>query len=561
MLAELPDDFRYVLGPAGGGGGRAWPTASPRPAGRPRHVNLHTAPGVGNGMGAIFNAQANKAPLLVTAGQQVAVADDAAGQPHQPRRHPHAASAREVELRAAARRGRAARASRAASTWPSCRRRARCSSRSRWTTGTPRSTTEAVAHQIGRAVDGRAAADPEAVRELAARLDGGHRARCSSSGPDVDASRRAGTPRSRSPSASGLPVWATPAPGGGRIGFPEDHPAFQGILPPAIGPLAETLAGHDLCSSSARRSSPTTPTSPARCCPRARAGGDHQRPRRGRARADGRRDRRRRRARRSTRCWPRLGDSDRDAAAEPPGARGRRRVATRSARRAVHAVAAPRSSPTTASSCSSRPPARSRCATSCACPARAATTSAPAAAWASASPRRSACSSRSPTARSSACSGEGSAQYAIQGLWTAAAYEVPVTFLVLRNDEYAILKWFAGLESVTGAPGARPARRSSAPASPRPTACRPRGSAAATSSHAALGDAIAADGPRLVEVAGGARDGAGLSAMACSRRTDARIGRPEGEPAADRAPDWVAAGTPEPLRSRPDRRCSAPTGS
>jgi len=49
--------------------------------------------------------------------------------------------------------------------------------------------------------------------------------------------------------------------------------------------------------------------------------------------------------------------------------------------------------------------------------------------------------------------GEGSAQYAIQSLWTAAAYEVPVTFLVLRNDEYAILKWFAEIESVQGAPG------------------------------------------------------------------------------------------------------------
>ncbi len=49
--------------------------------------------------------------------------------------------------------------------------------------------------------------------------------------------------------------------------------------------------------------------------------------------------------------------------------------------------------------------------------------------------------------------GEGSAQYAITGLWTAAAYEVPVTFLILRNEEYAILKWFAGLEQVQGAPG------------------------------------------------------------------------------------------------------------
>jgi benzoylformate decarboxylase len=49
--------------------------------------------------------------------------------------------------------------------------------------------------------------------------------------------------------------------------------------------------------------------------------------------------------------------------------------------------------------------------------------------------------------------GEGSAQYAIQTFWTAAAYKVPVTFLVPRNDEYAILKWFAMMEDVAGAPG------------------------------------------------------------------------------------------------------------
>ena len=35
----------------------------------------------------------------------------------------------------------------------------------------------------------------------------------------------------------------------------------------------------------------------------------------------------------------------------------------------------------------------------------------------------------------------------------AAAYDVPVTFLVLRNDEYAILKWFGMLEDIDGAPG------------------------------------------------------------------------------------------------------------
>jgi len=49
--------------------------------------------------------------------------------------------------------------------------------------------------------------------------------------------------------------------------------------------------------------------------------------------------------------------------------------------------------------------------------------------------------------------GEGSAQYAITALWSAVAYDVPLTVLVLRNSEYAILKWFAAMEEVEGAPG------------------------------------------------------------------------------------------------------------
>src|SRR5580700_2305103 len=49
--------------------------------------------------------------------------------------------------------------------------------------------------------------------------------------------------------------------------------------------------------------------------------------------------------------------------------------------------------------------------------------------------------------------GEGSAQYGITALWTAAAYRVPITFLVLRNQEYMILKWFGMMEQVSGVPG------------------------------------------------------------------------------------------------------------
>src|SRR3954468_7299070 len=70
MLAEFPDDFTYILGlqeavAVGMADGYA------QASGNTTHVNLHTAPGLGNAMGAIFNAQANHSPLLVTAGQQV----------------------------------------------------------------------------------------------------------------------------------------------------------------------------------------------------------------------------------------------------------------------------------------------------------------------------------------------------------------------------------------------------------------------------------------------------------------------------------------------------------
>jgi benzoylformate decarboxylase len=49
--------------------------------------------------------------------------------------------------------------------------------------------------------------------------------------------------------------------------------------------------------------------------------------------------------------------------------------------------------------------------------------------------------------------GDGSMQYSIQALATAAALGVPVTVLVLENREYAILKWFAARENTPKAPG------------------------------------------------------------------------------------------------------------
>ncbi|WP_025274023.1 benzoylformate decarboxylase [Haloglycomyces albus] len=49
--------------------------------------------------------------------------------------------------------------------------------------------------------------------------------------------------------------------------------------------------------------------------------------------------------------------------------------------------------------------------------------------------------------------GDGSAQYALPAMWTAQRYSIPVVFVVLRNDEYAILKWFAQFENADSVPG------------------------------------------------------------------------------------------------------------
>lgn len=49
--------------------------------------------------------------------------------------------------------------------------------------------------------------------------------------------------------------------------------------------------------------------------------------------------------------------------------------------------------------------------------------------------------------------GDGSFQYSLQALWTAAQSKLPLVILALRNGEYGILKSFAVLEETPGVPG------------------------------------------------------------------------------------------------------------
>jgi benzoylformate decarboxylase len=58
-----------------------------------------------------------------------------------------------------------------------------------------------------------------------------------------------------------------------------------------------------------------------------------------------------------------------------------------------------------------------------------------------------------PTRRVICVLGDGSCMYAIQGLWSAVQHRLPITFVVLHNQEYAALKAFSRMFNVGGFTG------------------------------------------------------------------------------------------------------------
>ena len=447
MLADFPSDFRYVLGlqeavVVGMADGFA------QASGKTTVVNLHTAPGVGNAMGAIFNAQANHSPLLITAGQQARAQitlqanltnRDATRMPHplvkwsyEPPRAEDVplALAHGTHLAGLAPRGPVF-VSLPMDDWG--------------VEVDPDDAREA----IERKVSGRSIADPEAVRALAERLDAAANP-VLVAGPDVDASGAwdlgiALAERQR------LPVWATPATGGNRLGFPEGHPNFRGVLPPAIGPVALTLEEHDLIIVVGSSVFPYYPHIPGRLLPEG--------------------------------AKLVAITSDPDEAVRAP--MGEAIVADVKLTLEALLAAVPESSRPVPEP--NQPPQEIP-------PTDPLNPSTVHTALGEVLPEDGIVVLESPTStlalrnqlrisrpgsyyfaaggglgfglaasvgvqlaqpdRPVVCVlGEGSAQYAVSAFWSAVAYKTPVTFLVLQNQEYGILKWFAEAEGVTGAPG------------------------------------------------------------------------------------------------------------
>jgi benzoylformate decarboxylase len=447
MLADFPEDFSYVLGlqelvVVGMADGYA------QASGRPTHVNLHTAPGVGNAVGGIFNAQANKAPLVITAGQQVRPhvmieanltnRDATLGpQPyvkwsHEPPR------AQDVP-------GAIARAIYQASLPP----------RGPVFVSVPMDDWGAEADEdrarnaTQRAISGRAAPDPDALSQLAARLRDA-RNPVLVAGPDVDTSGGWHAAVALAEKQR-LPVWASPATGGSRLGFPESHPQFVGILPPAIGAITETLTGHDLVLVVGSSVFPYYPYIPGPLLPEgaalvaitsdpveaARAPmGDAIVGDVGLALAQ-----LEQLAGESERPLPEPREDPADPAPADPmsGSEAMSGLAEAWPEDGIAVVETP----------SSTLALRNRL-----------RLSKPGSYYFGASGGLGFGISAAvgvqlaQRERPVVCVlGEGSAQYGITALWTAVAYKLPVTFLVLRNEEYMILKWFALMEQVSDAPG------------------------------------------------------------------------------------------------------------
>jgi benzoylformate decarboxylase len=246
-------------------------------------------------------------------------------------------------------------------------------------------------------------------------------------------------------------VWATPAAGGGRIGFPEGHPHFRGVLPPAIGPLAETLEGHDLVLVVGSSVFPYYPYVPGRLLPEGAAlvaiTSDPDEAARAPAGdaivAD---------VRLTLEALLEVVGEPERSAPEPMPAPGPVENSDPLSASAVHSTLAevlPDDGIVVMESPSSTLALRNRL-----------RISRPGSYFFSAGGGLGyglaagvGVQLAQPDRPVVCVLGEGSAQYAITGLWTAAAYEVPVTFLVLNNGEYGILKWFAEAEQVEGAPG------------------------------------------------------------------------------------------------------------
>ena len=238
FLAELPDSFRYVLGlhegaVVGMADGYAQAT------GRPVLVNLHAASGSGNAMGALTNAVASRTPLVLVAGQQVrpAIGPEAnlasvdapalmkplvgwAAEPACAQDVPRALAQALFEAELQRR-----------PTYLSV-------PYDDWAADAGENSLSLLDRQVHRADT----PSGEQARRLVEQVTAARRPLLVLGG-DID-SAGLFDDAVRLAERLGSPVWA--APSLFRLPFPNRHPLFRGVLPAGIAPVSKAFEGHDL---------------------------------------------------------------------------------------------------------------------------------------------------------------------------------------------------------------------------------------------------------------------------------------------------------------------------
>ncbi|WP_284749632.1 benzoylformate decarboxylase [Amycolatopsis sp. RTGN1] len=236
FLTDWPDDFDYVLG-LQESAVVAMADAYAQATRRAVLVNLHSAGGVGHGLGSLFTAYRNRTPLIVVAGQQ-----NRALLPHDPflgatdapefpkpyvKWSIEPATAEDVPAALS-------RAYHVATQAPSGPVFVSVPADD-WTVTTERPV-------ISRPRIRGFAPDPEAIDELVAALEKSERPAIVVGGAvDQDGAVVETVALAERLNAA---VWV--APMSFRCSFPEDHPLFQGFLDPERGAVSDRLAQHDL---------------------------------------------------------------------------------------------------------------------------------------------------------------------------------------------------------------------------------------------------------------------------------------------------------------------------
>lgn len=239
FLKDFPEDFQYVLGLHEGavvGMADGYALAS----GKPAFVNLHAAAGTGNGMGALTNSWYSHSPLVITAGQQVRsmigveamLANVDAPQLPKPlvKWSYEPATAQDVP-RALSQAIHIANTSPKAPVYLSI-------PYDDWEETSP----AGVEYLLQREVQTAGAPDGRQLEALVKQLNNA-RNPVLVLGPDVDATRANDHAVALADKLK-LPVWV--APSASRCPFPTRHPSFRGVLPAAIAGISKTLDGHDL---------------------------------------------------------------------------------------------------------------------------------------------------------------------------------------------------------------------------------------------------------------------------------------------------------------------------